>query len=70
MGLLDESLERWDKFRERIASLNEELREHDAEVKVIFFARHGQGWHNVAEAKYGTKRWDACVVLVLLPGTT
>ncbi|KAF8323498.1 uncharacterized protein EI90DRAFT_2384115 [Cantharellus anzutake] len=26
--------------------------------KLIFAARHGQGWHNVAEAKYGTKAWN------------
>jgi hypothetical protein len=28
--------------------------------KVLFLGRHGQGWHNVAEAKYGTKAWDVC----------
>jgi broad specificity phosphatase PhoE len=27
---------------------------------VLFLGRHGQGWHNVAEAKYGTKAWDVC----------
>ncbi|KAJ7782198.1 histidine phosphatase superfamily [Mycena olivaceomarginata] len=26
--------------------------------KLIFFGRHGQGYHNVAETKYGTKAWD------------
>lgn len=26
--------------------------------KVLFLGRHGQGWHNVAEAKYGTAAWD------------
>lgn len=44
MGLIDESPDRWDKFREKITALNKELQKHDAEVKVFFFARHGQGW--------------------------
>ncbi|XPS72849.1 putative phosphoglycerate mutase pmu1 [Ascochyta lentis] len=26
--------------------------------KLLFLARHGQGWHNVAESKYGTRAWD------------
>lgn len=26
--------------------------------KVLFLGRHGQGWHNVAESKYGTAAWD------------
>ena len=25
---------------------------------MLFLGRHGQGWHNVAESKYGTKAWD------------
>lgn len=25
---------------------------------VIFAARHGQGFHNVAESQYGTEKWD------------
>lgn len=58
MGLLDDSPERWAKFRAKMAEMNEELSSKNAEVKVFFFARHGQGWHNVAEAKYGTWCWD------------
>ncbi|KAL6161462.1 putative phosphoglycerate mutase pmu1 [Exserohilum turcicum] len=27
-------------------------------VKLLFLGRHGQGWHNVAETKYGTEAWD------------
>lgn len=30
-------------------------------MKVLFLGRHGQGWHNVAEAKYGTHAWDVRV---------
>ncbi|GAA5947025.1 hypothetical protein JCM10213_007279 [Rhodosporidiobolus nylandii] len=44
-------------FRRHIERLNDAAEEGTA-VKVIFLARHGQGYHNVAEAKYGTKAWD------------
>jgi len=44
MGLLDDSPERWDNFRARIIQLNEQLKKENAEAKVFFFARHGQGW--------------------------
>lgn len=30
----------------------------DVQHKVIFIARHGQGFHNLAESKYGTTMWD------------
>lgn len=26
--------------------------------KVIYIARHGEGWHNRAEEKYGTEEWN------------
>ncbi|KAJ3566660.1 hypothetical protein NP233_g6866 [Leucocoprinus birnbaumii] len=58
MGLIDDSPERWANFKRRVQTLNSELRKEKAEAKVFFFARHGQGWHNVAEAKYGTIYWD------------
>lgn len=58
MGLLDDSPERWEFFRTKITQLNQQLKKENAEAKVFFFARHGQGWHNVAEAKYGTHYWD------------
>lgn len=29
---------------------------------MIFLGRHGQGWHNVAESKYGTEAWDVSQV--------
>lgn len=44
MGLLDDSPERWEHFRTRIIQLNEQLIKENAEAKVVFFARHGQGW--------------------------
>jgi broad specificity phosphatase PhoE len=32
--------------------------------KVLFLGRHGEGWHNVAEAKYGTEAWDVCGIIL------
>ncbi|KAF2098402.1 putative GPI anchored protein, partial [Rhizodiscina lignyota] len=31
----------------------------NVQYKVLILGRHGQGWHNVAEEKYGTAEWDA-----------
>jgi hypothetical protein len=28
------------------------------QYKLLYFGRHGEGEHNVAEAKYGTEAWD------------
>ncbi|GAA5923036.1 putative phosphomutase [Sporobolomyces koalae] len=56
-GLVDSSHERWSRFQAAIDQLNERSDKHTA-YKVFFLARHGQGWHNVAEAKYGTDAWN------------
>lgn len=42
--MLDDSLERWERFRERIGEIKEELKNENGDVKVFFFGRHGQGW--------------------------
>jgi len=31
---------------------------HDVKYKILYLGRHGQGDHNVAEAKYGRIEWD------------
>ncbi|GAA5899462.1 uncharacterized protein JCM6883_005228 [Sporobolomyces salmoneus] len=56
-GLIDTSKERWSRFQTEVDRLNEESDEHTS-YKVFWVARHGQGWHNVAEAKYGTEAWN------------
>ncbi|KAH9936664.1 phosphoglycerate mutase-like protein [Fomitopsis serialis] len=56
-GLVDDSPECWSKFKSRIAELNDNA-SSGTTYKVFFLGRHGQGWHNVAEAKYGTRAWD------------
>ncbi|KIJ69810.1 hypothetical protein HYDPIDRAFT_77920, partial [Hydnomerulius pinastri MD-312] len=53
-GLVDNSPDRWKTFRTSIDNLNSNA-PPDTQYKVFFLGRHGQGVHNVAEAKYGTK---------------
>jgi hypothetical protein len=49
MGLLDDTPERWDNFRAKIKTLNEQLKKENAQAKVFFFSRHGQGWRKSSE---------------------
>jgi hypothetical protein len=56
----DDSKEKqWKRFETHVVSLEAAKKEGES-YKVLFLGRHGQGWHNVAEAKYGTKAWDVC----------
>ncbi|KAF7325096.1 F-box domain-containing protein [Mycena kentingensis (nom. inval.)] len=54
-GLLDDSEGRWENLLEKLRHLNGA---GEASYKLVIFGRHGQGFHNVAEEKYGTKAWD------------
>ncbi|KAL7410969.1 histidine phosphatase superfamily [Mrakia frigida] len=57
-GLLDESPERWSNLKNKVAELNASAPEGTS-YKVIYFARHGQGYHNVAEVKYSAEgTWE------------
>ncbi|EPQ54915.1 phosphoglycerate mutase-like protein [Gloeophyllum trabeum ATCC 11539] len=56
-GLIDESPDRWTKFEAAVTKLNADAGEGTS-YKAFILGRHGEGWHNVAEAKYGTKAWD------------
>jgi hypothetical protein len=50
--------------KESWAVLKNDLRQlqnaapENVRYKLLFLARHGQGWHNLAEKKYGTKEWE------------
>ncbi|TFK22033.1 phosphoglycerate mutase [Coprinopsis marcescibilis] len=59
-GLIDESPDRWTRLRAKLAEMNSTTSADDgaAVYKLLFLIRHGQGFHNVAEAKYGTQAWD------------
>ncbi|MBW0535277.1 hypothetical protein O181_074992 [Austropuccinia psidii MF-1] len=57
-GLIERnSSERWRKFQRKIQNLTQN-QPTGVNHKVIFIARHGEGFHNVAEAQYGTPLWD------------
>ncbi|USP78943.1 hypothetical protein yc1106_06217 [Curvularia clavata] len=47
----------WARYERYVRSLDATRKENER-FKVLFLGRHGQGWHNVAETKYGTKAWD------------
>lgn len=44
----------WSDFKKEVESYA-----GPGEIKVFWLCRHGQGFHNLAEAKYGTEAWDA-----------
>lgn len=50
-------MSQWTLLERHVAALNE-ASASKKHYKVLFLGRHGEGWHNVAESKYGTKEWD------------
>lgn len=58
-GLIDRSPNRWSNLTSYINDLNNRADPLTA-YKLFYLARHGEGYHNVGEAKYGTDKWD-CV---------
>ncbi|KAJ5566168.1 hypothetical protein N7535_007806, partial [Penicillium sp. DV-2018c] len=51
-----QSSSQWQRFAAHIQRLN--AANKTQKLKVLFLGRHGEGVHNVAERKYGTKLWD------------
>ncbi|GAB1526564.1 Probable phosphoglycerate mutase pmu1 [Rhizoctonia solani] len=47
----------WSDFEAKITKLQQDAPPGTKYV-VCWFGRHGQGWHNVGESKYGSKEWD------------
>jgi len=47
----------WQRFEHYVETLNERGGKH-TQYKVLFLARHGEGYHNVAESYYGTPAWN------------
>ncbi|KAG9229240.1 histidine phosphatase superfamily [Amylocarpus encephaloides] len=52
-----DSKTQWEKFGVEVARLNEQARD-GTQYKVLYMGRHGEGYHNVAEAFYGKRDWD------------
>jgi hypothetical protein len=44
-----------------MSSLNKKSND-GSEIKLFILGRHGQGVHNVAETKFGTKNWDVSCI--------
>jgi broad specificity phosphatase PhoE len=65
-----ESSTTWKALTEHIKSLNAKSSQTKEHYKLIYAARHGEGSHNVAEAKFGTKAWDDHWSLLTGDGTS
>ncbi|KAJ7776925.1 phosphoglycerate mutase-like protein, partial [Mycena maculata] len=60
-GLLDSSDTRWSNTMTALCDLNASAI-HSTSYKLVLFARHGEGYHNVAyEKKYTRKQWNESV---------
>lgn len=63
LGLQSGGLTDWERF-ERFANWTNDHAGPNVHHKILFMGRHGEGEHNVAEAKYGTDKWNVgCVKL-------
>lgn len=51
------TMEWWLTGRRKITELNKKADKHTT-YKVVYIARHGEGYHNVAESFYGSPAWN------------
>ncbi|KAI5478262.1 phosphoglycerate mutase family protein [Pseudohyphozyma bogoriensis] len=56
-GLIDKSANRWHTLTKKVEQLNRESDEYTA-YKLMYLARHGEGYHNLAQSTYGTPAWN------------
>ncbi|KAJ5574063.1 uncharacterized protein N7459_008490 [Penicillium hispanicum] len=56
-GEAEVRITQWQKFAQDMEARNGPD-QPTTKYKVLFLGRHGQGVHNVAESRYGTKAWD------------
>ena len=50
-------LTQWQRFERQVAQLNHEA-PHSTQYKLLYMGRHGDGYHNDAQAYYGTPAWN------------
>ncbi|UZJ54359.1 hypothetical protein CBS101457_003679 [Exobasidium rhododendri] len=48
----------WSTLVKQVKDLNAKSSQTKEHYKIVYAARHGEGFHNVAEEKYGTQAWD------------
>ena len=51
------NLTQWQRFEHQLTQLNREA-PHGTEYKLLYMGRHGDGYHNDAQAYYGTPAWN------------
>ncbi|KAI9690894.1 MAG: hypothetical protein M1822_008514 [Bathelium mastoideum] len=51
------SLTQWQRFARQVSHLNR-ASPHNINYRVLFFGRHGEGYHNAAQTFYGTPAWN------------
>ncbi|KAK7948744.1 uncharacterized protein PG986_009630 [Apiospora aurea] len=54
----DSHLSAWQRFANYVEQLNHNAKDGE-QYKVLYVGRHGQGFHNVMEAKVGTPAWES-----------
>ena len=56
-SLHSQNLTQWQRFQHQVSALNHAAQK-DTQYKVLFMGRHGDGYHNDAQAFYGTPAWN------------
>lgn len=56
-SLHSHNLTQWQRFRHQVAQLNHQA-PRGVQYKVLYMGRHGDGYHNDAQAFYGTPAWN------------
>ncbi len=58
----------WQRFEYYVDNLNRNA-DTNTQYKVLFMARHGEGYHNTAESYYGTPAWNVRFLQGIYPHT-
>lgn len=56
----------WQRFEHYVDTLNRKA-DKNTQYKVLFMARHGEGYHNAAESYYGTPAWNVGILPRVAP---
>lgn len=48
----------WDEIISKLHELNSQANPEKEQYKILYLARHGQGFHNLAHTKYGDDAWN------------